>query len=173
MNLIYVADAVRAILLAANNSWAHGHTYNLAADETSPTQREFIHHLCELLQLPPPTGAISYAAAHRLGFLSECVAHATGYHVRPPLTRLSVLLLGGHRHFVNQKLRDELGWEPLVPFADGLRRTVEWYLGHGRPPSPINVSLRVPETTPSAPHTDESSPADRPTPDRAARPAAK
>jgi len=25
------------------------------------------------------------------------------------------------------KLRDQLGWEPIVDFEDGLRRTVEWY----------------------------------------------
>jgi dTDP-glucose 4,6-dehydratase len=29
------------------------------------------------------------------------------------------------------KLRTELDWSPAIPFAEGLRRTVEWYHGHG------------------------------------------
>lgn len=28
------------------------------------------------------------------------------------------------------KLRRELGWAPLKSFGSGLRRSVEWYLGH-------------------------------------------
>lgn len=28
------------------------------------------------------------------------------------------------------KIKEELGWEPRVKFKEGLRRTVEWYLGH-------------------------------------------
>ena len=28
------------------------------------------------------------------------------------------------------KIRTELGWSPSVNFADGMRRTVEWYLDH-------------------------------------------
>ncbi len=173
MNLVYVTDAVRAIELAAANSRAHDQIYNLAADELSPTQREFVERLGALLDLPLPASRNSYAAAHRLGFLSECAAHATGYRVCPPVSRLSVLLLGGNRHFVNRKLREELGWQPLVGYEDGLRRTVNWYLGRGRPPSPLTVLPRAPETVPSTPRTGESLPAGPPIPDRAARPAAK
>ena len=28
------------------------------------------------------------------------------------------------------KIKNELGWEPQVDFAEGMRRTVEWYLAH-------------------------------------------
>jgi nucleoside-diphosphate-sugar epimerase len=173
INLIYVRDAVRAIQLAAGDERARGQVYNLAADELSPTQREFITQTCELLALPVPTRRLSRAAAHRLGFLGECVAHATAFRICPPLSRLSALLLGGDRHFPNQKLRDQLGWQPRVGFQDGLRRTLDWYLSRSRPPSPISVSLRAPGTTPSTARTDELSPPDRPTPDRAERPAVK
>ena len=30
------------------------------------------------------------------------------------------------------KIERELGWRPEVNFADGIRRTVEWYLAQGR-----------------------------------------
>lgn len=28
------------------------------------------------------------------------------------------------------KIRDELGWNPIIPFEQGIRSTVQWYLGH-------------------------------------------
>lgn len=36
------------------------------------------------------------------------------------------------RHFDNQRARMVLGWEPRVPFREGLRRTVDWYVAQER-----------------------------------------
>jgi nucleoside-diphosphate-sugar epimerase len=127
LNLVYVSDATNAIVLAATNPKAHGQIYNVADDENSVTQQQFLTRVCELLSLPLPSGSISYGFAHNLGFLGECAAHATGFRVRPPMTRQSVLLLGGRRRFSNQKLRTELGWKPAVSFEEGIRNTTEWY----------------------------------------------
>jgi len=34
-----------------------------------------------------------------------------------------------HRYAIDfSKIESELGWRPKMSFADGLRRTVEWYL---------------------------------------------
>lgn len=127
INLIYVTDAANAIIRAATDPRTRNQIYNLADDEHSATQRQFLTRVTELLQLPAPTSTISYPAAYRLGFLSECIAHATGYRVRPPVTRHAVLLQGGYRRYSNEKLRKELGWQPQVDFETGLRATVEWY----------------------------------------------
>jgi 2-alkyl-3-oxoalkanoate reductase len=124
LNLIYVSDAVKAVLRVAGNPAAHGQIFNVSADELSVSQRVFITTICDLLALPIPVSRLSYPVAHRLGFLGECVAHATGFRVRPPLTRLSVLLLGGRRRFLNDQLKSRLGWQPVVPFAEGIRETV-------------------------------------------------
>jgi nucleoside-diphosphate-sugar epimerase len=142
LNLVYASDAANAIVLAATNPKSHGQIYNIADDENSPTQRQFITPVCELLGLPMPTGSLSYRLAHNLGFLGECLAHATGYRVRPPISRQSVLLLGGNRRFSNDKLKRELGWQPKVGFEEGIHRTVEWF----------NASRRAQTTTPSASH---------------------
>jgi nucleoside-diphosphate-sugar epimerase len=127
LNLVYASDAANAVVLAATNPRAEGQIYNLADDENSPTQRQFLTRLCELLELPAPSGSLSYRLAHNLGFLSECLAHATAFRVRLPITRLSVLFLGGQRRFSNQKLQAELGWRPTVTFEEGIRRTIEWF----------------------------------------------
>ena len=70
---------------------------------------------------PVPAARVSYRAAYRLAFLSECVAHATAFCVCPPLTRLAVLLLGGRRGYNSDKLRQTLHWQPTRSMADGLR----------------------------------------------------
>ena len=30
----------------------------------------------------------------------------------------------------NARIEKELGWRPLVPFSDGMKRTVDWYREH-------------------------------------------
>jgi 2-alkyl-3-oxoalkanoate reductase len=126
LSLVYVTDAANAIALAVERDAARGQTYNICADEFSPTQAEFITRLCELLQLPLPTRRLSYRAAYALALASECATQATAGRLRLPWTRLSVLLLGGHRRFANDKLRQELGWQPQVSFAEGIVRATEW-----------------------------------------------
>lgn len=115
LNLIYVSDVANAIVATSRQG---GHIYNVSDDENSVTQREFITRICELSNLPLPTRSLSYQQAHCLGFLGECAAR---FGVRLPMTRLSALLLGGHRRFSNEKLRSELGWAPVVPFEQGIR----------------------------------------------------
>ena len=127
LNLVFVSDAANAVVLAATNPKAHGQIYNIADDENSVTQRQFLSGICEHLDLPMPQASLPYGRAHLLGFLGECVAHATGFRIRPPVTRLSVLLLGGRRRFSNQKLRNDLGWKPTTSFKEGLQKTVEWF----------------------------------------------
>lgn len=126
LSLLYITDAADAIARAIEQPAARGQIYNLCADETCPTQQEFITRLCELLHLPLPAARLSYRTAYALALATECAAHATGNRIQPPLTRLSVLLLGGQRRFSNEKLHRDLGWQPQVPFADGIIRATDW-----------------------------------------------
>jgi len=124
LSLLYVTDVAAAIALAVEHPAARGEIFNVAADNLAPTQREFITYLCELQHLPLPTTSLPYRLAHAAGWAGECVAHLTGFRVRPPLTRLSVLLLGGSRHYNGDKIRRVLGWQPTVSFTEGLRRAL-------------------------------------------------
>jgi nucleoside-diphosphate-sugar epimerase len=47
---------------------------------------------------------------------------------RPPhFTRYVVALIGRSTRYSMERARTELGWQPRVPAAEGLRRTLEWY----------------------------------------------
>lgn len=127
LNLVYISDVANAIVLSATNPKASGQAYNIADDENSVSQRQYLTKICELLDLPRPRLSLSYPTAHNLGFLCECIAHATCFKIQPPITRLSALLLGGRRRFSNQKLREELGWQPIVRFEEGIQRTADWF----------------------------------------------
>lgn len=139
LSLVYVADAANAVLLAATDPRSRGQIYNVAADEASPTQREFVTRICELLALPVPTASISYRSAHRLAFASECIAHFSAYRVCPPITRLAVLLMGGHRRYHSGKIRSELGWQPTVPFTKGIEAAVQCYASRSLSPQPASL----------------------------------
>ena len=54
----------------------------------------------------------------------------------------------GHdrRYLLNsEKIRRELGWKPLVPFEDGMRRTVAWYVDNEEWWRPLLERLAVKE----------------------------
>jgi nucleoside-diphosphate-sugar epimerase len=133
LSLVYVTDVADAVVRAATNPRALGQVYNVATDETSPTQREFLTRICQLMELPLPGASVSYGIAYALGFGGECVAHLTRYQVCPPLTRLTVLLFGGNRRFNSEKIRAELGWRPIISFEEGIQQAVAWY--RRRPPT--------------------------------------
>jgi len=133
LSLVYATDVANAVVNAATNPRAHGQTYNVATDDTSPTQREFLTRICQLMELPLPKASVPYGVAYTLGFSGECVAHLTRYRVRPPLTRLTALLFGGNRRFNSEKIRAELGWHPIVSFEEGIHQATAWY--HNQPPS--------------------------------------
>jgi len=62
--------------------------------------------------------------------IAAAVLEATG---RPDSLKVYVDDRPGHdrRYLLDHtKLERELGWRPLVRFADGLRATVDWYAGH-------------------------------------------
>jgi len=127
VSLIYVTDAVDAIVRAITHPAAAGQIYNIAADELAPTQEEFITCICRLLELPLPTKRVPYRVAYATGFLAECVAHLTANRIVLPVTRLSVLALGGQRAFSSDKLRRDLGWQPRVVFSEGMANTAAWF----------------------------------------------
>jgi nucleoside-diphosphate-sugar epimerase len=127
ISLIHVRDAVNAIVLAATRQEARGQAYNIAADDLAPTQQELVTRLCQLMELPLPGKRAPYRLAYSFGFLAECLAHLSGFRINPPVTRLSVLAIGGQRGFSSEKLRRELDWQPQVGFEEGIRQTTDWF----------------------------------------------
>ncbi|MEO5373320.1 MAG: dTDP-glucose 4,6-dehydratase [Alphaproteobacteria bacterium] len=106
---LYVDDHVRALRTVAERGRL-GETYCIGGEAES-TNLELVHTLCDLFDEMRPE-----APWHPHRSLIRHVQDRPG-HDRRYATDIS-------------KIKVELDWAPLTSFADGLRRTVEWYLGN-------------------------------------------
>jgi nucleoside-diphosphate-sugar epimerase len=121
--LIYVRDVARGILLAAKAEHAAGRSYLLVNDEPV-TQRDFLGAIAAELGVPAPERHIPYRLALTAGATAEAVGRLTRRREPPPVSRYGLQLLGGENRFVITRAREELGFEPLVDLADGVRRSL-------------------------------------------------
>jgi 2-alkyl-3-oxoalkanoate reductase len=124
--LIYARDAARGVLLAGEAARATGRSYLLVNDEPV-TQRDFIGAIASELYAPIPTRRVPYGLALKLAAAAEALARLAGGRRPPPVMRYGLQLLGGENRFIITRAREELGFEPLVDLAEGVRRSVEWY----------------------------------------------
>ena len=125
--LIYVRDVARGIVLASNTDEAEGRSYLLVNDEPV-TQRDFLAAIAAELDVPAPTRHVPYKLALAIGAVGETVARAARRSQPPPVMRYGMELLGGENRFIIDRARVELGFEPLVDLAEGVRRSSAWYL---------------------------------------------
>lgn len=112
---LHVDDHGRAILLALA-AGRPGEKYNIGGDNEL-TNLALVDHLCAAIEACVP--AASNDALRRAGKKSyrELVVHVPDR-------------LGHDRRYAvdASKIKSELGWAPRIPFDDGLRDTVRWYL---------------------------------------------
>ncbi len=106
---LYVGDHCAAIRLVLERG-RPGETYNIGGGNER-TNLEIVHGICALLDelRPDPAGPHARLITH--------VADRPGHDRRYAIDAT--------------KLRRELGWQPAQSFEQGLRRTVQWVLGHG------------------------------------------
>jgi dTDP-glucose 4,6-dehydratase len=106
---LYVKDhcsAIRRVLEAGRL----GETYNVGGWNEKPNL-EVVQTICALLdELRPRTDGASYAS--QICFVADRPGHDRRYAIDA------------------RKLERELGWKPAETFESGIRKTVEWYLGH-------------------------------------------
>jgi 2-alkyl-3-oxoalkanoate reductase len=124
--LIYVRDAARGVLLASEAPRAERRSYLLVNDERV-TQRDFVAAIAAELDAPMPTRRVPYGLALKLGRAAEAVARLARTRRPPPVMRYGIQLLGGDNRFIITRAREELGFEPLVDLAEGVRSSVDWY----------------------------------------------
>ena len=102
---VYVDDNVDALVTVLQKG-APGDTYNIGADNER-RNIDLVRDICALIdELAPGAGS----AADLITFVADRPGHDFRYAID------------------NTRLTRQLGWAPATPHADGLRRTVEWYL---------------------------------------------
>jgi dTDP-glucose 4,6-dehydratase len=114
---LYVEDHCEAILLALERGRG-GERYHVGA-HNERTNLEVVEQLCAILEQERPAASNPALAGRGIAryadlktFVPDRPGHDRRYAIDASRTRL------------------ELGWAPHHDFADGLRRTVRWYLAH-------------------------------------------
>lgn len=125
--LIHVDDAVDGLLLAAEKGRA-GEVYPLTNKASEPFDRiiQILQDALGVASIPvyiPEWFALSMASAIEKTFL---VAGKT-----PPIARKNIESTLADRVFSIQKAQTELGFEPKIDPATGLKQTVLWYKEQG------------------------------------------
>lgn len=123
--LIYVDNVVELMVLAAGNPKAVGQVYN-AAEDNPATWKEYTSHLAKMAGLPPPR-ALPYWLARPATHFLENTWKWLKIRSRPQLTREALNLVTANYDLPINKAKEELGYEPVVGFEEGMRQ-VEDYL---------------------------------------------
>jgi dTDP-glucose 4,6-dehydratase len=104
---LYVGDHCAGIRTALARG-RPGETYNIGGN-SEKTNLEVVNTLCAVMDELRPVRA-PHAAL--IQFVKDRPGHDRRYAINA------------------EKIRGELGWTPSEKFAGGLRKTIEWYLGH-------------------------------------------
>ncbi len=106
---LYVSDHCSAIRRVMEDGRL-GETYNVGGWNEMPNL-EIVHEICRLLdELRPRVDGQSYR--QQITYVTDRPGHDRRYAIDA------------------SKIERELGWKPAETFATGIRKTVDWYLGH-------------------------------------------
>lgn len=129
VDMIYVENAARAQLAAADQLLpggpAGGRAYFLSQGEPVPLW-DWINEILALVDVPPVTRRVPLGVAWAAGAVCERLWRALGREDEPRMTRFLAAQLGTDHYFDISRARRELGYEPGVTTAEGMRRLAAW-----------------------------------------------
>ena len=136
IDIVYVENAasahLQAALLLAPASPVAGRAYFITQGEPVNCWG-WIDEILALTGLPPVERSISLNAARRIGAVMEAVYGGLRLAREPPMTRFLAAQLGTSHYFDISRARRELGYEPQVSTAEGMRRLGETLAQRNRP----------------------------------------
>ncbi|MFB8282645.1 NAD-dependent epimerase/dehydratase family protein [Nocardia colli] len=112
-------DNVAEAVVAALTEGAPGATYFVTNGEPMPN-REFLAGLMDAMNAPIPERSVSSRVLYPIARVGEWLWSKLRLPGRPPITTFEVEFLALPRRFDIARARRELGYEPIVTFADGL-----------------------------------------------------
>ncbi len=118
--LAYVDNVADLILLAASREAALGRAYN-AGDGLPVTWKAYFEEIAALIGAKPPRSIPRFVAATAA---AACETLWKLFHIqkRPPITREALNLVGSDNRIPIERAQRELGYEPRVSYAEGLRQ---------------------------------------------------
>ncbi len=122
VDLTYVDNVVHALRLSMHSSKAVGKTYTITNDE-HPALWQVIRHTLKRLGLPTKLRSIPIPVALAMAGAMEALAAVTGRE--PTLTRYSAAILARTQTYDISAAKRDLGYTPVVPFAEGMERTLD------------------------------------------------
>lgn len=127
-HLVYIDDLVDGILRCGEAFNALGGVYILAGEQYV-TLNELVQLVATALEVPAPRGRIPIWPVMAGAGLCELLCQPLG--IEPPLHRRRVEFFVKNRAFTIAKAKREIGYQPQVDLAEGLRRTAHWYRENG------------------------------------------
>jgi 2-alkyl-3-oxoalkanoate reductase len=126
---LYVTNLVDALIAAADAPAARGRTY-IIADTRAVTLNELVNAVAEAMDTQVRIFRFpSYRLAHGMATVVELALRPFGG--TPPIFRRRLSWFRTNRSFSIARARQELGYEPAIDLAEGLRRTARWYRDQG------------------------------------------
>jgi nucleoside-diphosphate-sugar epimerase len=118
--LTYVENCAEAVVVAGTREGAAGQVYNVHDDDL-PTCREYLRAYKKHVKSIPSISVPYFSLRILAGMLAKYHEYSKG-QLPPILTPYKVASLWAGNHFDNSKLHS-IGWQQLVPTAEGLRRS--------------------------------------------------
>ena len=126
---IYIDNAADAHLLAADRlepgSPIAGRSYFVTQGETIPLW-DMINHFSKAANMAPVKRSVSRPVAFAAAGLLELVYVLSRRQQEPPMTRFLARQLSTTHWFNIDAARRDLGYEPRMSIAEGLRRLEQW-----------------------------------------------
>jgi nucleoside-diphosphate-sugar epimerase len=128
-SLIYVDNLVDGIVLAGTKDIAKGKTYQLR-DDWDVTWKRYVTDLGAFIGKKPSI-SIPYRTARSAAWVCDMVC--TPLHIRPPITRMSVDIMGRDMDVDNTLAKLELGWKTRVSYPEAMLKIGPWVKEHYGP----------------------------------------
>jgi nucleoside-diphosphate-sugar epimerase len=128
ITLAYVLNLVRALILAAQAEKLHPGEHLLITDGESITRRELVEMICREMGYRLPRACVPIWVAKAA--LPAVETWAKLRRKPPILNRFKMKFMTTPLTFDISKARTALGYEPVEPPRESLRKTIRWFREH-------------------------------------------
>lgn len=119
--LAYVDNVADIIIRAGSANSAIGRAYN-AGDGLDVTWKAYFTDIADMIGVKNPKSIPRPVAAFG-AYTFERIWKLSGIKTRPPITREALNLVGSDNRIPIDRVRNELGYEPKVSYAEGMKYT--------------------------------------------------